>query len=376
MPLHRLVGAAIVAGTTALLSATLAAQLSSQCDYRDPAIPRMPDGRANLAAPVPRMADGTPDLSGYWNPAGGMGQNLRYIHNVAEDLAYEEVLPWAESLSQQRVRDQRKDAPLTDCLPMGIPWHASFNAMRLVQTPKLIVLTYQANNNNPSRTIYLDGRDIPKDPEPTWHGYSVGRWEGDTLVVTTTGFNDRTWLDTAGHPQTESLRITERMRRRDFGHMDFEYTVEDPKAFTRPITIRIDRQLAPDEDLREDVCVELNKSAGHLVGGSSFVPNPRTLASYAGTYVLPSGEEVVVTVRAGDLLYIRGPGEFFESKIPQFPIAEGQFMSSGPGAFSPTPNIFEFGKDARGTVTRLTVKTAKGERTAVRKTAPGPVTVR
>src|SRR4029077_9919481 len=140
----------------------------------------------------------------------------------------------------------------------------------------------------------------------------MGLWEGDTLVVTTTGFNDRTWLDTAGHPQTESLRITERMRRRDLGHMDFEYTVEDPKVFKRPITIKINRQLAPDEDLREDVCVELNKSAGHLVGGSSFVPDPATLASYAGTYVLPSGEEVAVTVRAGDLLYIRGPGEFFE----------------------------------------------------------------
>ncbi len=369
----RLAGAAVVAGVTVLLSATLAAQLSSQWNHRDPAAPRLPDGTANLAAPAPRMPDGKPDLTGYWDPAGGMGQNLRYIHNVAEDLAYDEVLPWAEALSQQRVRDQRKDAPLTDCLPMGIPWHASFNSMRMVQTPKLIVLTYQANNNNPSRTIYLDGRDLPTDPEPTWHGYSVGRWEGDTLVVTTTGFNDRTWLDTAGHPQTESLRITERMRRRDFGHMDFEYTVEDPKVFTRPIRIKINRQLAPDEDLREDVCVELNKSAGHLVGGSSFVPDPATFRSYAGTYVLPSGEEVAVTVRGGDLLYVRGPGEFFESKMPLFPIAEGQLMSSGPGAFSPTPNIFEFGKDAKGTVTRLTVKTAKGERTAVRKTAAGPV---
>jgi hypothetical protein len=199
----------------------------------------------------------------------------------------------------------------------------------------------------------------------------VGRWEGDTLVVTTAGFNDRTWLDTAGHPQTESLRITERMRRRDYGHMDFEYTIEDPKAFTRPITIKIDRQLAPDEDLREDVCVELNKSAGHLVGGSSFVPRKATLATYAGTYGLPSGEDVVVTVKGGDLLYIRGPGEFFESKMPLFPIAAGQFMSSGPGAFSPTPNIFEFGRDAKGAVNRVTVKTAKGERTAVRKTAPG-----
>jgi len=373
---HRFVGGAVAVGTALLLSATLAAQLSSQWDYKDPAIPRLPDGKANLAAPAPRMPDGKPDLSGYWNPAGGMGQNLRYIHNVTEDLKDDEVLPWAEALSQQRVRDQRKDAPLTDCLPMGIPWHASFNSMRMVQTPKLIVLTYQANNNNPSRTIYLDGRDLPKDPEPTWLGYSVGRWEGDTLVVTTIGFNDRTWLDTAGHPQTESLRMTERMRRRDFGHMDFEYTVEDPKAFKRPITIKIDRQLAPDEDLREDVCVELNKSAGHLVGGSSFVPKKATLATYAGIYALPSGEEVTVTVKGGDLVYVRGPGEFFESKMPLFPIADGQFMSSGPGAFSATPNIYEFGKDAKGNVAKLTLKTAKGEKTATRKTASGAATPR
>ena len=260
---------------------------------------------------------------------------------------------------------------------MGIPWHASFNSMRMVQTPKLIVLTYQANNNNPSRTIYLDGRDLPKDPEPTWHGYSVGRWEGDTLVVTTAGFNDRTWLDTAGHPQTESLRITERMRRRDLGHMDFEYTVEDPKAFKRPITIKIDRQLAPDEDLREDVCVELNKSAGHLVGGSSFVPKKATLATYAGIYALPSGEEVTVTVRGGDLVYVRGPGEFFESKMPLFPIADGQFMSSGPGAFSPTPNIYEFGKDAKGNVSQTDVEDREGreDRDAQGGVWPGPATV-
>ena len=151
------------------------------------------------------------------------------------------------------MRDSRKDSPLARCLPVSVPFHNFFNLTRIVQTPALIVMLYESPNS-PHRTVFTDGRDLPKDPNPTWLGYSVGRWEGDTLVVTTAGFNDRAWLDSAGHPQTESLRITERLRRRDFGHMDFEMTIDDPKVFTRPFTVKTERLLAPDTDLLEDVC--------------------------------------------------------------------------------------------------------------------------
>ena len=153
----------------------------------------------------------------------------------------------------ERVRDSRKESPLARCLPVSIPFHNFFNLTQIVQTPSLAIILYESPNS-PHRTVHMDGRDLPKDPDPAWLGYSIGRWEGDTLVITTTGFNDRGWLDSAGHPQTESLRLTERLHRRDFGHMDFEMTIDDPKVFTRPFTIKAQRQLAADTDIFEDVC--------------------------------------------------------------------------------------------------------------------------
>src|SRR5688572_9317594 len=199
------------------LSTTLAAQW---LNYPTPGIPRLPDGKPDLLAPAPRTADGKPDLSGVWRGAGPL-----YRFNIAQDLNPEDIQPWAEALFLQRVRDARKDSPLARCLPVSIPFHNFFNLMRIVQTPALIVMQYESPNS-PNRTGFTEGRDLPKDPNPTRLGYSVGRWEGDTLVVTSAGFNDRGWLDSAGHPQSEALRITERFRRRDFGHMDFEMTID------------------------------------------------------------------------------------------------------------------------------------------------------
>ena len=143
---------------------------------------------------------------------------------------------------------------------------------RIVQTPALVLILYESPNS-PYRTVFMDGRDLPKDPNPTWFGYSVGRWDGDTLVVTTAGFNDKGWLDSAGHPQTESLRVTERFRRRDFGHMDFEMTLDDAKVFTRPITVKRERLLAPDTELLEDVC-DNERDAPHMTGGSGIRLSP------------------------------------------------------------------------------------------------------
>src|SRR6266446_398399 len=248
----------------------------------------------NLAAqwlnfPAPRAADGKPDLTGVWRGAGPF-----YRFNIAEDLEAGDVQPWAEALFLQRVRNSRKDSPLARCLPVSLPFHNFFNLTKIVQTPGLTLILYESPNS-PHRSVFTDGRDLPKDPNPAWLGYSVGRWEGDTLVVTTAGFNDRAWLDSAGHPQTESLRITERLRRRDFGHMDFEMTLEDTRIFMKPITFKADKTLVVDTELFETIC-EYEQHAQHLVGGNRFRLNREALARYAGTYEFAPGREAVITV--------------------------------------------------------------------------------
>jgi len=332
-----------------LLPTTVAAQWT---DFPTPGLPRLPDGKPNLFAPVPRTADGKPDLSGVWRGAGPL-----YRFNIAQDLKPEDIQPWAEALFLERVRDSRKDSPLARCLPVSVPFHDFFNLNRIVQTPGLIVLLFESPNS-PHRTVFTDGRDLPKDPNPTWLGYSVGRWDGDTLVVTTAGFNDRGWLDSAGHPQTESLRITERFRRRDLGHMDFEITIDDPKAFTRPFTVKTERLLAPDTDLLEDVC-ENERDGRHLSGDTGIRLSPALLATYAGVYELAPGREVVVTA-TGDLLFVRGVNE---PKLPLLVQSETKFMSTA------TPNGFEFVRDAQGRVTHLMLHSEAGEQKAVRKAA-------
>jgi hypothetical protein len=347
MNLERLFRAASITVVAVLLSTPAVAQWFN---YPTPGTPRLPDGKPNLAAPAPRTSDGKPDLSGVWRGAGPI-----YRFNIAQDLKPEDIQPWAEALFLKRVRDSRKDSPLARCLPVSVPFHNFFNLTRIVQTPALIVMLYESPNG-PHRTVYTDGRDLPKDPNPTWLGYSVGRWEGDTLVITTAGFNDKAWLDSAGHPQTESLRLTERIRRRDFGHMEFETTVDDPKAFTKPFTIKAERLLAADTDLLEDVC-ENESDARHLSGDSGIRLSPALLATYAGVYELAPGREIVVAA-TGDLLFVQGLNE---PKLPLLVQSDTQFMSTA------TPTGFEFLKDAQGKVTHLLVRGDGGERKAVRK---------
>lgn len=333
---------------TCLLPVSVAAQWFN---YPTPGTPRLPDGKANLSAPAPRMADGKPDLSGVWQGAGPI-----YRFNIAQDLKPGDIQPWAEALFLQRVRDSRKDSPLARCLPVSVPFHNFFNLTRIVQTPALFVMLYESPNS-PHRTIFVDGRDLPKNPNPTWLGYSVGHWEGDTLVVTTAGFNDLGWLDSAGHPQTESLRITERLRRRDFGHMDFEITIDDPKVFTRPFTIKTERLLNPDTDLLEDVC-ENERDRTHLSGDTGIRLSPELLSTYAGTYVLSGGREFVVTA-VEDLLFIQGLNE---PKLPLLVQSETQFMSTA------TPTGFEFVKGAGGKVNQVIVRGETEQRAARKET--------
>src|SRR5262245_308688 len=347
---HVLPDAVLVAVFAAmLLPATGRAQW---LNYPTPGIPRLPDGKPNLAAPAPKDADGKPDLSGIWNGAGPM-----YRFNIAQDLEPADIQPWAEALFLRRVRESRKDSPLAKCMPVSLPYHQFFNLTRLVQTPSLMVVMHESPNS-PHRTVFLDGRDLPQDPNPADMGYSVGKWDGDTLVVTTAGFNDQGWLDSAGHPQTESLRITERYRRRDFGHMDFDITIDDPKVFTRAFTIKTQRTLQADTELLEDVC-ENERSRAHFSVDTRFKLSPAVAATYAGVYELAAGQEVTVTA-VEDLLFVKGLNE---PKLPLLPQSNTRFMSTA------TPAGFEFVKDAQGKVTHLIVRGQAGEQRAVRKSA-------
>ena len=330
-----------------MLSTTLAAQW---LDHPTPGTPRLPDGKPDLLAPAPRTPDGRPDLSGVWRGAGPL-----YRFNIAQDLEPKDIQPWAEALFVQRVKDARKDSPLARCLPVSVPFHNFFNLTRIVQVPALIVMLYESPNS-PHRTVFTDGRDLPADPNPTWLGYSIGRWEGETLVVTTTGFNDRGWLDSSGHPQTESLRITERLRRRDFGHMDYEITIDDPKVFTRPFTVKTERLLAPDTDLLEDVC-ENERDQKHMSGDTGIRLRPELVATLAGVYELAPGREFTITA-TDDLLFVRGLNE---PRVPLLAVSETQFMSTA------TPTGFEFFKDAQGRVTHVIVRGAAADQKATRR---------
>ena len=338
---------ALIAVLVSLVAVPVAAQW---LDYKAPGTPRNADGTPNLTAPAPRTPDGRPDLSGVWSGAGPM-----YRFNIAQDLQPGDVKPWAEALFLQRLRDSRKDSPPARCLPVSAPYHNFFNLTRFVQTPAMLVMMYESPNS-PHRTVYTDGRPLPVDPNPAWFGYSIGRWEGDTLVVTTAGFNDRGWLDSAGHPQTETLHLTERIRRRDFGHMDFEMTIDDPAVFTKPFTIKTERLLAPDTDLLEDVC-ENEKDQRHFSRAAGVSVSPAVLAGYAGAYELAPGRDALVVVE-GDLLYVRG---LAEPKLPLLAQSDTQFLSTA------TPTGFEFVKDGQGRVTHLLIRGANGDRRAPRK---------
>ena len=217
--------------------------------------------------------------------------------------------PWAAALYKQREDDFRKDTDGIACLPPGPKAGIGVGAfpMKIVQTPNFVVVLYEYHTI--FRQIFTDGRALPpEDANPTWMGYSVGRWDGDTLVVTTAGYNDRTTLDLAGHPHTEALRMTERYHRRDAGHIDLQVTLDDPKAYTRPWTLPIEFDLVPDGELIEYVC-ENERDAPHLVGKSDEevrVP-AEVLAQYVGTYEITAhSPRVVVSLEGGRLMLQSG----------------------------------------------------------------------
>jgi len=226
-------------------------------------LPRTPDGKVDLTAATRRTADGKPDLSGFWMPV----EAVKHLLNLAADLKPGDVplQPWAEQLYKQRIDDNGKDHPGVRCLPSGIPEKNNIpDGLKVVQTPDLLVFLYE------SRTIYrqvfMDGRPLPKNAQPTWMGYSIGRWEGDTLVVETIGQNGKTWLDMRGLPGTESLKVTERYTRPNIGRINIDVTIDDPKAYTKPWSVRLSWRLVPDTDLIESICEENNKDLPHMIG--------------------------------------------------------------------------------------------------------------
>jgi hypothetical protein len=241
----------------AVVSAALmgAAPLSAQwLDHPTAGIPRTPDGKPNLSAPVPRTHDGKPELAGLWRPSPGM------VGDIARNLKPGEVpyQPWAEELFKYRRSTSSKDDPTANCIVGGVPRSDLVGyPFKILQVPGMVAILYEAVHSY--RQIFTDGRQLPKDPNPSWFGYSVGKWEGDVFVVTTTGFNDKGWLDNGGKPATDQLRVTERFIRKDFGNMDIQITVDDPKAYTKPWTVTQPLAYQADTELLEYICNENNK---------------------------------------------------------------------------------------------------------------------
>ena len=259
-----------IALSTMLLSGRVGAQW---LHHPASGTPRTPDGKADLSAPAPRTADGKPDLSGIWlpdpGPAGtkGIGEVLRspYFVDITTDLSPEKVpfQPWAEAQYRRHRERNMMDDPTARCQPTGVPALDTYPfPFKVLQMPGLVVILYE--NNTDFRQIFADGRELPRDPQPTWMGYSVGKWDRDTFVVESFGFNDRSWLDRSGHPHSESLRVIERFRRLDFGRMEIQITIDDPNAYTRPITFTQAQKLVPDTELLEHFCTDNEKSAQHF----------------------------------------------------------------------------------------------------------------
>lgn len=243
-------------GATAIVNRSEAQWL----DYRTPGIPRLANGRADLGAAVPRAVDGKPDLSGFWVAECNFScpPSRRPGFDLAQGLmpADVEMTPWASAVQRRRIARGLVDDPLSLCLPPGVP-RIMFSAsgFKLVQTPSLTVVLNETQVMLTFRQVFTDGRPLPIDPQPTWLGYSVGRWEEETFVIETAGFRDGGWLDlTQARPHSDALRVIERMRRLDFGHMEYVVTIDDPEAYLRPWTVKQTLVLRPDTDLLEAFC--------------------------------------------------------------------------------------------------------------------------
>jgi hypothetical protein len=337
----------------ALVSAVVVLPVQAQwLNYKTPGIPRLPDGKPNLAAPAPHLADGKPDLSGLWRGDA--------TANSAVSKAMDAIKPqaWAAALSEKHKLNYGSDNPGTLCLPVGPEVDADFG--KIVQTPNLLAMLSGGTNY---REVFLDGRELPKDPNPSWNGYSVGHWDGATLVIESNGFNDRTWLDPLGHPHTEALHVTERIRRPDFGHLEIQKTYVDPGALAEPWTVPIRMELDADTEQLEYVCNENERDRGHLIGKTTdekSVPVALELLSkYAGNYQMKApgaGQLVDFTFTvSGDHLVMSGAGP----TVPVTSLSESEFSAAGA--------TIKFVRNDAGAVTHAMISIVEGDFKAVRK---------
>lgn len=324
-------------------------------NVRTPGIPRTADGKPILDAPAPRSTDGRPDLSGLWQPG-----SYTYLRNIMADMRPEDVpfQSWAAAVYETRTT---KDDPAVRCLPAGIPRSLN-NLFKIVQSPGVVTVLYEGHTR--FREIFTDGRALPVDPSPTWFGYSVGRWDGDVFVVESAGFNDKTWLDFAGHPHSESLRVTERYSRKDFGRMDVHVTIDDPGAYRTPFSVTYPLILAPDTDLLETICENdldilprLVPAPAHPPSKTSLTVDSQLLSRYAGTYELAPGRRILVT-SARDRLVMHFPDN--PDALSMFAESETRFF------FTVRDEIIEFQNATDGSVARLLIRSAGSEQIARR----------
>ena len=278
-----LISTAGVIAILAVVSPSLSAQWPA---YPTAGMPKTPDGKPNLAAPTPRTPEGKPDFSGLWrnvrtaNPAGQRaggpapdpappagGPPVATFRDIG--AGFKEGLPftpWAADLLKQRRAENDKNNPDARCLPMGLmQFHTHGQPRKMVQTKDLVVIIYEANYG--LRQIMMDGRPLPNnDPTPWWYGYSIGKWDGDTLVVETSHFRDGGYLDIWGSPLTDAAKMTERFRRPNYGTLEIDITIDDPKAYTKPFTVRVNQRLMADEELIEFICLENDRFTPYLNG--------------------------------------------------------------------------------------------------------------
>jgi len=329
-----------------LVSAVCAMSVQAQwLDYKTPGIPRTAEGNPDLSAPLPRTTDGKPDFTGIWRTESSIQDPPK-------------LQPWAEAVAKKRMEDLRRDSPEALCLPGPI---ASMGVGKVVQTPGLLLMLYAGTLY---REIFLDGRELPKDPNPDWMGYSIGRWDHDTLLVESIGFNDRTWLRGNGVPGSEQLHITERIRRSDFGHMEVRTTYVDPSVLLAPWDVTTQFVLDDVQPL-EYVCNENERDRVHMIGTASDLQRvklePKLLAEYAGSYQYrkpdhPESPGVYTFAVAGEQLSLSdGPSTYVLTTLSQT-------------AFATTNGVrFEFFRDDIGAVSHVIALTFDGDIQATRR---------
>ncbi len=262
-------------GKIMVLAAIASPMFSQWLKYPTEGVPLTPSGVPNLGAPAPRAADGHPDLSGIWEadntapcPKEGCPdmRSSREFANIGASLPgglpYQ---PWAAELVKKRREENGKDDPVSRCQPAGALRLLTYPPYRkIVEVPGLVVVLSERDVTY--RQIFTDGRALPDDPQPSYAGYSSGRWEGDTLVVETIGFNDGMWLDRGGSPMTDAAKLTERFHRVNYGNLEIEITLNDPKAYTKPWTVTLHQFIVLNTELLEYYCQENEKDLPHLVG--------------------------------------------------------------------------------------------------------------